>query len=84
VLGAYVPVADWGHRFQINWSTHHASYGQMSTPSIIRAMREMADAYPDPETGKNTAISAAATMKFVQAYIVHPAQPGAGKVADAR
>jgi hypothetical protein len=82
VLGAYVPVADWGHRFQINWSTHHASYGQMSTPSIIRAMREMADAYPDPQTGKNTAISAAATMKFVQAYIVHPAQPG--PVADAQ
>ena len=81
LLGGYVPIASWGHHFQINWSTHHASYGQMATPSIIRAMYQLADAYPDPETGKNTAISGAAAMKFTQAYIVHSAP---SKLADSR
>jgi hypothetical protein len=81
LLGAYVGVKDWGHRMQINWSTHHASYGQISTPSLIREMRKLADAYPDPATGRNTAISAAVEMKFVQAYILHNATAQSTTVA---
>ena len=84
-LGGYVDIKEWEHRFTINWSTHHASYGQMSTPSIVRAMRRLADAYPDPASGKNTAISAAAEMKFVQAFIVHtdPQKVAAGQQKSA-
>ena len=78
LLGGYVDVKDWQHRFTINWSTHHSSYGQMSIPSITRATRKLADAYPGPD-GKMTAISAAAEMKFAQAFILHPEK----SVADA-
>ncbi len=81
LIGAYVDVNDWIHRLQINWSTHHASYGQISTPSTMRILRKLADAYPDA-SGKMTAISAAAEMKFAQAFILHAEQTP--KVASAR
>jgi hypothetical protein len=55
----------------VNWASHHASYGQMSIPSISRALQRLADGYPDPATGKNTAISTALDVKFVQAFILH-------------
>jgi len=83
LLGGYVDVNEWEHRFTVNWSSHHSSYGQMSIPSITRAMRRLADAYPDPETGKNTAISSAVEMKFVQAYILHHSGIQAKTVAKA-
>jgi hypothetical protein len=44
-------------------------------------MRKLADAYPDPATGRNTAISAAVEMKFVQAYILHNATAQSKTVA---
>lgn len=72
LLGAYVDVDEWHRGLAINWATHHASYGQMSIASITRALRHLADAYPDPVTGQNTAISSALELKFVQAYILHP------------
>ncbi len=71
LIGTYVDLKEWHHHFAVNWTSHHASYGQLSVPSITRAMARLADAYPDPATGKNTAISAALAMKFSQAYIVH-------------
>ncbi|MHB1205662.1 MAG: hypothetical protein ACYCZX_08860 [Rhodospirillaceae bacterium] len=71
LIGTYLDVKEFHHQFAVNWATHHASYGQMSIPSITRAMRRLADGYPDPATGKNTAISAALDLKFVQAFILH-------------
>ena len=38
---------------------------------LFRSMRRNADAYPDPTTGQNTAISMAWEIKFVQAFILH-------------
>ena len=76
LIGTYLDLKEWHHHLAINWTTHHASYGQQSVPSITRATRRLADAYPDPATGKNTAISAALDMKFVQAYILHDAKKG--------
>ena len=78
-----IDVEDWHQRFTRAWSTHHASYGQVSVPSLYRALKRLADAYPDPATSKNTAISAAAQVKFVQAYLLHAAskqiqQPSVG------
>ncbi len=83
LIGAYLDVNEWHHHLAINWATHHASYGQQSIPSITRALRRNADAYPDPATGKNTAISAALDVKFAQAYILHSPAPQKGKVASA-
>lgn len=72
LLGAYVDLDAWQRQLTHNWgATHHASYGQMAIASIVRASRRLADAYPDPITGKNTAISSAHELKFVQAFILH-------------
>ena len=72
LMGGYVDVENWNQRFVRSWSTHHSSYGQVSAPSVYRALTRLADAYPDPDTGKNTAVSAAAELKFTQVYILHP------------
>jgi hypothetical protein len=34
--------------------------------------RRLADGYPDPKTGVNTAISSAVTVKFAQVFARHP------------
>ena len=72
VLGGYVDVEHFSHRLNRNWTTHHHSYGQLSAPSLYRAMKRLADAHPDPETGENTAISSAVDVTLTQVYIVHP------------
>jgi len=84
LLGAYVDINEWHRVFAVDWASHHVSYGQGSIPSITRALRHLADAYPDPATGENTAISAALQVKFVQAYILHPTEPQKTTVAIAR
>lgn len=52
--------------------THSLSYGKQAAPSMYRAMAKLADGYPDPKTGRNTAISGAITVNFRQAYIERP------------
>jgi hypothetical protein len=60
--------------FEVNqaWSTHHLSYGQQSPQSFYRALHRLADAYPDPKTGHNTAISSALKVFFTQVFVQHP------------
>ncbi|HEY4370132.1 MAG TPA: hypothetical protein VGN07_23070 [Steroidobacteraceae bacterium] len=53
-------------------ATHHLSNGQISAPSLYKELRRVADAYPDPDTGANTAISAALNTTFTQVFIQHP------------
>ncbi|HEY6644814.1 hypothetical protein [Povalibacter sp.] len=72
LMAGYVDVNAFRHQLNTTWSTHHHSYGQLSSPSLYKAMSRLADGYPDPKTGKNTAISSAITVKFVQTYVVHP------------
>ncbi len=72
ILGGYVDIDDWNRRLVRSLSTHHSSYGQGSAPSLYRALVKVADAYPDPQTGENTAVSAAVELKFVQTHILHP------------
>lgn len=84
LLGAYVDINEWHRNLAVNWATHHASYGQMSIASISRALRHLADAYPDPVTGKNTAISSALELKLVQAYILHSTELRKPTIATAR
>ncbi len=71
LLGAYVDTNDLQRVWAESVSSHIASYSHLYLGSVARAVRQMADAYPDPETGKNTAISSALQVKFVQAYVVH-------------
>jgi hypothetical protein len=48
-----------------------------------KALRRLADAHPDPNTGAMTAISAALDAKLVQVFIQHP-QGDAVKAASLR
>lgn len=73
VMAGYVDVEAFNHHLNTSWSTHHQSYGQLSAPSFYRAIRRLADGYPD-ENGQMTAISSALNVKFTQVYIDHPAQ----------
>jgi len=41
-------------------------------PSIYLAAHELADGYPDPQTGKCTALSSAYNFRAVAAFIIHP------------
>ena len=91
LLGGYVDIKTFYLNLNENWSTHHQSYGQESSPSLYRALNRVADAYPDPVTGANTAVSTSISVKWKQVFIVHPpavvAQTPAGpaeKTADVR
>jgi hypothetical protein len=72
LMAGYVDVEQFNHRFRTNWAMHHQNYGQSSSASEYSALRRLADAYPDPETGANTAISSAVEMTLTQVYILHP------------
>lgn len=78
VLGGYQP---W---YPVYWS--HAKVGYIDergfgvdTPALYYALRRDADAYPDPSTGNNTAISAAYMIEAVPAFVAR-----AGTAAPAR
>ena len=45
--------------------------GQWSCPALYVAAREMADGYPDPQTGRCTAISTAMNIDALPAFIMH-------------
>ena len=75
LIAGYADINDWHSAFIKGWSTIRSGQGLGSEPSHARALERLADAYPDPKTGKNTAISAALDARFVQVFIKHP--PGA-------
>lgn len=72
LMAGYVDVDAFIHHLNTSWSTHHQSYGQLSSPSEYRALRRLADGYPDPKTGENTAISSSVSVKFVQVFVQQP------------
>lgn len=71
IMAGYVDIERWHHALNTNLSTHHMSYGRVSSPSIVAAQQRLADGYPD-ESGKNTAISSSVDLKMVQVYLEHP------------
>ena len=74
VIAGYVDVEAFNNHLNTSWSTHHQSYGQLSAPSLYRALRRLADGYPDAKTGQMSAISSAMGVKMVQVYVEHPPQ----------
>ena len=44
--------------------------GQFSCPAVYKAAHELADGYPDPETGKCTALSTSYTIQAIPAFII--------------
>lgn len=78
LIAGYADVDTWYKQLLRNDSTHHLSNGQISGISLYKALRRLADAYPDPDTGANTAISTALDVRMTQVYVVHPS-PGVGQ-----
>ena len=72
VVGGYADIESMYHSRNRSWGTHHEAYGQQSQPSVYKELLKWADAYPDPKTGRNTAISAAYESKLVQVRVLHP------------
>jgi len=73
MIAGYADIKDWHEVFLKGWSTIRSGQGLASQPSHARVLERLADAYPDPKTGKNTAISSALDVRFVQVFIKHPA-----------
>jgi hypothetical protein len=69
MMGGYADVDTFYYQLCRNDSTHHLSNGDISAISLYKVLRRLADAYPDPKTGANTAISSALDAKFAQVYI---------------
>ena len=51
-----------------------ANLTRMSCPALIKAVRRYADAFPDPKTGRNTAISSALRFKGLPVFLIKPQQ----------
>ena len=71
LMGGYMDIEDWNAASNQQRSTHHQAYGQAATPSIYRAMRQLAD-YKDAKTGEMSAISMALRVRFTQVFVKHP------------
>jgi hypothetical protein len=69
LMAGYSDIESWYSQATRSYSAHYFSYGQESASSMYKALRRLADGYPDPKTGANTAISSALGMSFVQVYI---------------
>lgn len=70
LIGGYADIETWYLQLMKSQSTHCQSYGQLASMSLYKAMRRLADAYPDPVTGANTAISSALRTTFTQVFIL--------------
>jgi hypothetical protein len=85
VWGGYTMVDNFHYQAIKQWAISTQSLGQEAAQSVYRAMIRHADAYPDPKTGQNTAISSAMQVKFVQVFVQHPqGQQQPRRVASAK
>lgn len=82
LFAGYVDIDQWDLNLNTNWTTHFQSYGHVSEPSLYRALRRLADGYPDPVTGENTAISSAVEVSFVQVYVIRPEEEAGASTTD--
>ena len=64
IVGGYQPWRDYFHYLAIRGEEN----AQVDLPGVYYAMKRLADGVPDPETGENTAISAAYFLEAVPAF----------------
>ena len=73
MLGGYEDVeTTYDHEFRFFGGTLRSAVWGYSCPSMYAALKQYADGYPDPVTGKCTALSTAWTVEAVPAFIIHP------------
>jgi hypothetical protein len=71
-LYGYYDVESFWHSIQ-QMTQLGASLSRLSCPAVRTALYQYADGFPDPRSGRNTAISAALRFVGVRAHIIHPA-----------
>lgn len=80
VIAGYLDIESWYSQMMRSYSTHHQSYGQSSAPSIYKALRRLADGYPD-RSGANSAISSALLARLTQVNLVPASKAQAASIA---
>lgn len=84
LIAGYTDLENWYRQTLRSSSTHHQAYGQVSLPSVYRALRRAADGHPDPKTGENTTLSSALDVTLTQVHIIHPDRPVAAADGDTK
>jgi hypothetical protein len=75
LIGGYADIDTW-----YTWFAKQQGAGAVadtnhwSPPSFYKALNEVADAYPDPKTGRNTAVSMAVEADLIGVNVVHRPQ----------
>jgi hypothetical protein len=85
MLAGYSDVETVYHaEFGMAYSVLPKSFG-WTCPAAYAALHKLADGYPDPKTGKCTAISTAYRIEAVPAFLIHPQklQTAAPKLSEA-
>jgi hypothetical protein len=67
----------WGYMQRIG--SGYAVTMQASCPALREATEKYADGYPDPKTGKCTALSSAYNLTMVPAFVIHPPRQSASR-----
>jgi hypothetical protein len=84
LIAGYTDLENWYRQTLRSSSTHHQAYGQVSLPSVYRALRRAADGHPDPKTGENTTLSSALEVTLTQVHVIHPDRPVAAVEGDTK
>jgi hypothetical protein len=79
VLAGYVDIERFYFNFNKEFATFVQAYGRTDAHGMYKKLTELADGYPDPKTGANTAISGAMLLKFTQAFVEYPGKQVAAK-----
>ena len=79
LMGGYFDIENTYHALIRRFDSHQISYGKLAAGSLYKVLHRLADGYPDPVTGKNTAISGALRVYGVRVHLIHPEK----EVADA-
>jgi hypothetical protein len=74
LIGGYQPWDTIYWSFASGGSVNEANVS-VDIPGIYYALKKMADAYPDPKSGQNTAISATYVIDAVPAFVERPGKP---------
>ena len=77
IMGGYDDVEGWWRTQSKLWGAGAiAEFNHFSPSTLYAALKRYADAYPDPRTGENTAISSAYVVRFVRTIIARPQPMG--------
>lgn len=77
LMGGYMDIESFYRPLANGYRIFLATDGSVDCPAWYKTLYEYADGYPDPQTGKHTAISAAWALRAVPAFLFAPEPPDA-------